>query len=155
MASRSSNGNGCPSPGSTFRDEPRSVHRHGGLGFSTSHKARQSWSQTNKGRVSDFIYFDNPVSALGHFAAFVAASDNNLANSLSELHSTVTSKLSEALHFLLSEEKPSGGRAEDASPLSLFVSGTRATAMGSWQVISTITITPITGVINNSSKAWQ
>lgn len=74
---------------------------------------------------------------------------------LSELHSTVTGKLSEALHSLLSEEKSSGGRVEDPSPLSLFVSGTRATAMGSWQVISTITITPITGVINNSPKAWQ
>ena len=50
--------------------------------FRTSYKARQFLSQTNKGGVSDFIYFDNPPPAQGHFAVFVKVNDNNLANSL-------------------------------------------------------------------------
>lgn len=50
--------------------------------FMTSHKARQFLSQTNKGGVSGFIYFDNPPPALEHFAVFVKVNDNNLANSL-------------------------------------------------------------------------
>ena len=50
--------------------------------FTTAYKARQFLSQTNKGGVSDFIYFDNPPPAQGHFAVFVKVNDNNLANSL-------------------------------------------------------------------------
>lgn len=51
-------------------------------GFTTSYKARPFLRQTNKGGVSDFIYFDNPPPAREHFAVFVKVNDNNLANSL-------------------------------------------------------------------------
>lgn len=50
--------------------------------FTNSYKAKQFLNQTNKGGVSDFIYFDNPPPALEHFAVFVKVNDNNLANSL-------------------------------------------------------------------------
>ena len=69
---------------------PRDPHLGRGRGipeepapdFTSSYKARRFLSQTNKGGVSDFIYFDNAPPAQEHFAVFVKVNDNNLADSL-------------------------------------------------------------------------
>lgn len=80
MASRSSNAMDCPSLGSTFQDEQRSIHRHGAL-ISAPHTKPGNPGAKQRVCVSDFIYFDNPAPAQGHFAVFVTVNDNNLANS--------------------------------------------------------------------------
>ncbi len=107
------------------------------------------------GSVNKLIYFGNLSLPLSLFLPSLSKWMTTIWLRIWDVQAALTGELSGAQRSLLSAENSSEVRVQEPSLLSLSVSRTSSAARASWQVISTITITPITGVINNSPKAEQ
>ncbi len=107
------------------------------------------------GSVNKLIYFGNLSLPLSLFLPSLSKWMTTIWLRIWDVQAALTGELSGAQRSLLSAENSSEVRVQEPSLLSLSVSRTSSAARASWQVISTITITLITGVINNSPKAEQ
>ncbi len=107
------------------------------------------------GSVNKLIYFGNLSLPLSLFLPSLSKWMTTIWLRIWDVQAALTGELSGAQRSLLSAENSSEVRVQEPSLLSLSVSRTSSAARASWQVISTITITPITGVINNSPKVEQ